>query len=156
MDLKKEKFIAYCAVVALFVVGAVCYAAFPKKKPDEPIRVMLNAERGAAGGKVLFTHKEHKDHKVKESYGLECIDCHHKWVKAADGKILYLRKDDSTGEKPIACGECHKAEKAEGDDPKQPKRSDAFHIRCRGCHDDAGQGPGSGPEECSGCHAKSI
>jgi len=151
MDIKKEKFIAYCAVVALFVVGVVCYAAFPDKKPEEPVRAMLDTAPDATQGRVLFTHKEHKDHNVKENYGLDCIDCHHQYVKAEDGKVLYLRKDNSTGEKPIACRECHKVEKAEGDNPEQPKLADAFHTRCAGCHDDAGHGPGT--KDCSGCHS---
>ncbi len=150
MDLNKEKFIAYCAVVALFVVGVVCYAAFPDKKPDEPVRAMLNAHQGSAGGKVLFTHKEHNQRKTQENFGLECTDCHHRWVEAADGSVLFLRKDDSEGVKPISCRECHKVEKAEGDNPDQPKRSDALHTRCAGCHDDAGHGPGT--KDCTGCH----
>ena len=147
MDLNKEKFIAYCAVVALFVVGVVCYAAFPDRRPEEPVRIMLNAAPGAAGGKVLYTHEEHA---TQKNYGLECIDCHHKWVMADDGTVLFLRKDNSTGEKPVICSECHIVEKAEGDDPKQPKLSDAFHTRCAGCHDDAGHGPDT--KDCSGCH----
>ena len=147
MDLNKEKFIAYCAVVVLFVVGVVCYAAFPDKKPEEPVRVMFNSAPGDVGGKVLYTHM---DHATLINYGLECIDCHHQWVAAEDGKIMYLRNDDSKGEKPIACRECHKVEKAEGDNPAQPKLSDALHTRCAGCHDDAGHGPG--PKDCSGCH----
>ncbi|MBN2420245.1 MAG: cytochrome c3 family protein [Deltaproteobacteria bacterium] len=134
MDLKKEKFIAYCAVAALFVIGVVCYAAFPDKRPDEPVRVMFNSAPGATGGKVLFTHK---DHATLINYGIDCVDCHHKWVK-------------EESEKPAACRECHPVEKAEGDDPKQPKRSDALHTRCGGCHDDAGHGPGT--KDCSGCH----
>jgi len=150
MDIKKEKTIAYCAVVALFIVGVVCYAAFPEKEPEKPVRAMLNVAPDAVGGKVLYFHKEHAERSDKESFGLECIDCHHQWVKAADGNVLYLHEDNSTGIKPIACSECHKREKAEGDDPKQPKRSDAMHQRCGGCHDNTGHGPGT--QDCSGCH----
>jgi hypothetical protein len=149
MDIKKEKFIAYCAVVALFVVGVVCYAAFPDRMPpDKPLRAMLNSGAGAMGEPVLFTHTNHA---TLKKYGIECIECHHQWIKEG-GKILYLRKDDSTGEKPVACHECHKAKKAEGDDPKQPKRADALHQRCYGCHEDTGHGPGE--KDCTGCHAK--
>jgi len=79
MDLNKEKFIAYCAVVALFVVGVVCYAAFPDKAPEKPVRAMLNADVNSMGGRVLFTHTNHSE---REKFGLECIDCHHKWVEA--------------------------------------------------------------------------
>ena len=149
MDLNKEKFIAYCAVVALFVVGVVCYAAFPDKTPEKPVRVMMDTAANATQKKVLFTHQ---DHATQKTYGLECIDCHHQWVKAADGSVLYLRNDDSTGEKPVACRKCHKVEKAEGDNPKQPKLADAIHQRCGGCHDDAGHGPGT--QNCTGCHVE--
>ena len=167
MDIKKERFVAYCAAVALFVVGVVCYAAFPDRKPDEPVRVMFHS----TAGNVLFFHKYHA---TKKEYGLECTDCHHQWVKSATGKILYLRKDDSTGDKPVACRTCHVAEKPEGENTKQPKLSndvqagkeksvramlekglepklsDAIHERCGGCHDKTGHGPGT--KDCSGCH----
>lgn len=137
MDLNKEKFIAYCAVVALFVVGVVCYAAFPDKMPpDKPLRAMLNSGADAMGEPVLFTHKNHSE---REKFGLQCIDCHHKWV-------------ETESEKPTACRECHKVKKEEGDDEKQPKRADALHQRCYGCHDDTGHGPGE--KDCTGCHAK--
>ncbi len=143
MDIKKEKFVAYCAAVALFVVGVVCYAAFPERKPEVPVRVMFHA----TAGNVLFFHKYHA---TKKNYGLQCTDCHHRWVKSATGKILYLRNDGSTGDEPVACGTCHKVEKAEGDNPKQPKLSDAIHERCGGCHDKTGHGPGT--KDCAGCH----
>ncbi len=134
MDLNKEKLIAYCAVVVLFIVGVVSYA-LPDKKPETPVRAMLDTAPGATQKKVLFFHKGHSE---RVNYGLECVDCHHKWVK-------------SETEKPTACRECHKVEKAEGDDPKQPKRADALHQRCGGCHDDAGHGPGT--QDCAGCHS---
>lgn len=137
MDIKKEKIIAYCVVAAFFVVGVICYAAFPDKQPEKPVRIMLNTAVGAAGGKVLFSHKGHMDLDNLENYALKCVDCHHKWIEAE-------------GAKPKGCFECHKIEKVEGDDEKQPKRSDALHQRCYGCHKDAGHGPG--PKDCSGCH----
>ena len=170
MNIKKEEIIAYCTVAALFVAGVICYA-FPEKQPDTPVRIMMDTAANATQGKVLFFHKEHSERKT---YGLECIDCHHQWVKAKNGDILYLRSDDSTGKRPVACSECHPVEKAEDDNTKQskladdvhegnkksiraileeglePKLSDAIHQRCGGCHDDAGHGPGS--KDCAGCH----
>ena len=134
MDIKKEKYIAYGVVVALFVVGVVCYA-LPGNKPEKPVRAMMDTALNATQKKVLFFHKEHSE---RENYGLECIECHHKWVEAES-------------EKPTACNECHKTEKAEGDDPKQPILKDALHTRCGGCHDNAGHGPGT--QDCAGCHS---
>jgi hypothetical protein len=146
MNLKTEKYIAFYAAAVLFACGVVCYAAFPEKKPETPVRAMFNSTTG----NVLYFHKEHASKIDIENYALECIDCHHQWVKAETGDILYLQKDDTTGEKPIACRECHKVEKAEGDNPNQPKRADALHQNCGGCHDDSGHGPGT--KDCSGCH----
>lgn len=123
MGLKTERIIAYCLAGILFVVGIVCYAAFPLKTPDKPVRIMLQN----TAGNVLFDHKEHTS---EDGYGLDCKDCHHMW------------EDDGT--KPEACGECHEAE---GEDPV--KRSEAFHMQCKGCHEDVGDAP----VDCSGCHA---
>ncbi|MFC1534823.1 cytochrome c3 family protein [Thermodesulfobacteriota bacterium] len=124
MELKTEKIIAYYVAAALFLVGVVCYAAFPEKKPEEPIRIMLKS----TAGKVLFTHKVHTS---EDDYGFDCTDCHH----------LYEKEE---GVKPEACGECHLEESEE----EEPKRSDAFHQQCIGCHED----DGTGPADCSACH----
>jgi len=130
MDIKKERIIACCAAVALFIVGVVCYAAFPDKQPeDKPVRIMFQS----TAGKVLFPHKGHL---TKEKYGLECIDCHRYW-------------DKDKREKPISCNECHSVKEAV---EKKPKRADALHKRCMGCHEDTGHGPGHLANECSLCH----
>ena len=125
MELRREKIIAYCVAAALFVIGIVCYAAFPEKQPEVPIRIMLKS----TAGKVLFTHKEHTS---EDGYGFGCTDCHHLW-------------EEDEGEKPLSCGECHMKESEEDD---VPKLSDALHQQCIGCHEDNG----SGPMECSDCH----
>jgi hypothetical protein len=123
MELKKETAIAYVFSAVLLIVGVVCYAAFPMKTPEEPIRILLKG----TGGNVLFDHKEHTS---EDGYGLDCTDCHHMW------------EDDGT--KPEACGECHEVD---GEDPM--KRSDAFHMQCIDCHED----DGTAPATCQGCHA---
>jgi len=132
MDIKKEIVIACCAAAALFVIGVVCYAAFPDKQPgDRPHRIMFQS----TAGKVLFSHTFHS---TKENYGLDCLDCHRYWDK---------KKRD----KPISCNstDCHSIEEAI---EKRPKRSDALHDRCMGCHKDTGHGPGHLPNECNICH----
>ncbi len=123
MDLKTEKAIAFFLGAILFIVGVVCYAAFPEKTPEEPIRIMLKS----TGGNVLFDHKEHTS---ESGYGLECNDCHH------------MREDEKA--RPQACIECHEVD---GEDPI--KRSDAFHMQCIDCHKENG----TAPAECAGCHA---
>jgi len=124
MELKREKIIAFCAAITLFIVGVVCYAAFPESQPEEPVRIMLKS----TAGKILFTHGVHTS---EDGYGFDCIECHHFW-------------DEDSGEKPVSCGECHMRDSEED----SPMRSDAFHLQCTGCHED----DGSGPVVCSDCH----
>lgn len=114
MGLKKEQIIAYWIAGVFFVVGVVCYAAFPDQSPEQPVRIMFKS----TGGKVLFSHKVHA---ADEGYGIECMECHH---------------DIEEGETPASCSECHSAD---GED--SPKRSDVFHAQCIECHDEMGGGP---------------
>ena len=123
MEFKTEKTVAYCLTAILFVVGVVCYAAFPEKMPGDPIRIMLTS----TGGNVLFDHKEHAS---EDGYGLACADCHHMW--------------EDEGNRPQSCTECHEVD---GEDPM--KRSDALHMQCIDCHKE----DGTAPAECAGCHA---
>lgn len=124
MNDKREKTIAYRLMILLFLVGVVCYAAFPAKALDEPVRVMLQS----AAGKVLFDHKIHAG---VDDFGFDCIDCHHEL--------------EEPEQKAKACGgvECHEPA---GKDPI--KREEAFHQQCTGCHEE----DGTGPVECYDCH----
>lgn len=122
MEARKERILAYVIAVVLFLVGVVSYAAYPDRKPEEPPRVMLKNTAGA----VLLDHKEHA---APSAYAVPCMDCHHEM--------------DNPEAKPQSCGECHTAEGEDG-----PKRPDAFHQLCQGCHQDGGLGP----VECAGCH----
>jgi hypothetical protein len=124
MEGKKETTLAYALAAVLLLVAVVCYAAYPIKPPDPPLRIMFKN----IAGNVFFDHKEHTSDK---GYGFKCKDCHHE-----------LEKE---GEKPSRCGDCHKAEEGEG---MGPLRSDAFHQQCKGCHEDQGMGP----INCSACH----
>ena len=123
MEQKREKIIAYCAAIILFLLGVVCYAAFGQKTPEDPIRIYFQS----SAGNVLFDHKEHTS---KDGYGLDCTDCHHEY-------------DEDEGTKPEGCGQCH------GEDEDILKKSEAFHENCIVCHEDSD----GGPKECSECHA---
>jgi len=114
MEVKLERTIAYCLAAILLVVGVICYTAFAKKAPEQPIRIMFKN----TGGNVLFDHKEHLS---ESGYGLACNDCHHDL--------------EEEGARPDACGKCHTPD---GDDA--PKRSDAFHTQCKDCHSNS-EGP---------------
>ena len=122
MGFKKEQLVAFWIAGIFFVVGMVCYAAFPVRAPEQPLRIMFKS----TGGKVLFDHKTHVS---EEGYGYECTDCHHAMEE---------------GETPSSCGECHMAD---GEDDA-PKRSDALHTQCIGCHEESG----GGPAKCDECH----
>lgn len=122
MENKALRTIAYCLAAVFLVTGVICYAAFAKKAPDDPIRIMFNN----TGGKVLF---DHKGHFSEDGYGIACMDCHHDL--------------ESEGQRPEACGECHLP-----DGEEAPKRVDVFHSQCKGCHEEGG----SGPVNCSECH----
>lgn len=126
MKVKTERIVAYCFAVILFIVGMICYAAFPQKAPEEPVRIMLKS----MAGNILFSHKAHTS---EDGYGIACDDCHH------------LFEDDGT--RPSACGECHDVD-SEEEEPL--KRSEAFHVQCISCHEDTG----TAPTECAACHVQ--
>ena len=124
---KIELKLAYGLAIYLLFVGVLCYAAFPPKTPDEPVRLMFDV----TAGKVLF---DHKTHHIDNGYGISCGDCHHT-----------LAEDEYADAQ--SCSECH--DPVEGDE-ETPKRADAFHQQCAGCHEEYGAGPLE--KECSACH----
>ncbi len=142
MTSKKELQYAYGVAILFFVVGVLSYAAFPKKPPDQPIRVMYTS----IAGNVLFDHKTHLS---EAGYGVSCFDCHHH-PKEDDASLIACNQCHSPkGEKEAVketCLQCHEAEDIKDSEPK--KRSDAFHTQCIGCHHEFE----AGPETCSSCH----
>ena len=123
MEFKREKIIAFWLAAGFLVVGVICYAAFPDKKPEEPVRIMFQS----TAGKVLFTHKIHTS---GDWYGFDCVECHHEL-------------EDDPDAVPQACGECHFE-----DSKEEPTLTDAFHEQCTGCHEDVG----TAPVDCATCH----
>ncbi|MGD8210714.1 MAG: cytochrome c3 family protein [Desulfobacterales bacterium] len=126
---KLELKLAYGLAIWFLFVGVVCYAAFPEKTPDEPVRLMFDV----AAGKVLF---DHKTHYADTGYGISCGDCHH-------------TLDEDEYADAGSCTECHDPD--EGDE-EMPKRADAFHQQCAGCHEGYGAGPIE--KDCSACHVR--
>jgi hypothetical protein len=128
MTSKKHLQFTYGLAVILFAVGVLSYAytALWAKPLDQPIRLMFKV----TAGNVLF---DHKTHTAESGYGLSCIDCHH--------------TDEEDVTTPDPCGDCHEFE---SEDEEIPKRADAFHLQCTGCHQDVDSGPMQ--EECTSCH----
>jgi len=139
---KKQLKIAYGLIIYLLFVGVLCYAAFPEKIPDEPVRMMFNV----AAGKVLFDHNAHTS---GLKYGLSCYDCHHHPMDdesslTACGECHHIT--EAVEGLPEKCIECHDADEIE--DTEMLKRSDAFHEQCIKCHQDFEAGPAA----CAACH----
>ncbi len=142
MDAEKELKRIFGVIVALLALAVFSYTAFSAGAPELPVRIGFKNK----AGKVIFTHETHT---AIEGYGLYCTDCHHHPSEMEEG------------EEVIACGECHLQGKMEKmpeicldcHDPSDyegayvPKRSDAFHGQCKGCHQEGG-----GPVECNQCH----
>jgi hypothetical protein len=126
---KLELKLAYGLAIWFLFVGVVSYAAFPEKTPDEPVRLMFDV----TAGKVLF---DHKTHHADTGYGISCGDCHH-------------TLDEDEYADAGSCTECHDPD--EGDE-EMPKRADAFHQQCAGCHEGYGAGPLE--KDCSACHVR--
>ena len=43
MNAGKERAVAYAIGIILVVVGVVCYAAFPDRMPEQPVRIMFRS-----------------------------------------------------------------------------------------------------------------
>ncbi len=126
---KRELQLVCAAAVVLLLIGVVSYAAFSAKPPERPIRIVYPV----TAGNVLFDHKTHAD---ETGYGLSCGDCHHT-----------LEEDEY--DQAQSCSECH--DPTEGDE-EVPKRADALHLQCAGCHEAFEAGPAK--KECALCHVR--
>jgi hypothetical protein len=138
---KKELQLAYWLMIILFFVGGICYAAFPAKTPEDPVRKMFKT----AAGKVLFTHSLHK---ADSGYGISCADCHHHYEE--DESELRACGDchglEESKKVPEACLDCH-----EPDENHHPGDAEDSEPRtCNECH--LTQGDEALPEACGDCH----
>lgn len=143
MTSKRQLLFAYGLAIHLLLVGIICYAAFPARATDQPIRIMY---KGVAG-KVLFDHDVH----VSEAgYGISCADCHHHPEGDEEASLVACgechQKPAEGEEFPESCGECHEPDEIEG--TEVIVRADAFHSQCIQCHQEFE----AGPEDCSQCH----
>ena len=69
------------------------------------------------------------------------------WSFARGNARIYADPDEYAD--AGSCSECHDPD--EGDE-ETPKRADAFHQQCAGCHEGYGAGPLE--KDCSACHVR--
>ena len=140
---KKELKLVYGVAVCLLVIGVISYAAFPLKAPEEPLRVMYTL----TAGNVVFNHKMHT---ADYGYGLSCFDCHHHPVDDDSSLMACSACHTPPAEGEAVnetCLDCHDESEIEG--TEVVTQADAYHLQCKGCHQDFE----AGPTECAGCHA---
>lgn len=139
----KDLKLVYSVAAILFIVGSICYAAFPSNPPDEPIRIQYRS----ATGNVLFQHDQHAS-----DYDVSCYDCHHHPGDDEAGLIAcsecHLKDPEEGAPPPDICLDCHDVDEIE--DTEMLSQPDASHEQCSNCH----QGIGAGPvkQACSECH----
>jgi hypothetical protein len=117
---------AVVAIGTLFMVNAWSQEEMTVVSPD----AFTSHQRPAA----VFPHEAHN-----EKAGIEnCNQCHHVYE---DGKLV---EDESSEDR--SCSDCHGLEDA----GRQPGLMKAFHLNCKGCH----QEQKKGPVMCGECHVR--
>ena len=103
-------------------------AKIPK---DKEIIYFESSKRGT----VTFLHKMHS-----QLDDVKCTTCHH-------------TLEGNQSQEPEDCHKCHQSKKKSGE---APKSIEAFHTRCRGCHQYTVESGGkAGPvKKCKLCHVK--
>ncbi len=86
---------------------------------------------------VIFQHDIHNEKANIE----DCNGCHHLYE---DGQLL---EDESSEDQ--SCSDCHKLKKTFNNNLPLMK---AYHLRCKGCH----QEKEAGPIMCGECHKKEL
>ena len=120
-----RKIVVVLALLALIVGMTAVLASAHGNMPD----VIVIDKAQAKKPPVTFPHEQHGE-------TFKCQTCHH--IETADAE-------------PESCFNCH------GKDPNIPDPSVAsakenpFHIRCKGCHQEKGEGP----TKCAECHKPS-
>ncbi|MBF0225474.1 MAG: hypothetical protein HQK76_08480 [Desulfobacterales bacterium] len=136
MNQNREVKFAVGLAVILLLVGVACYAAFPLKKPDEPVRLAMKC----LAGKVLFDHKGH----TKDS---SCNECHH---HPSDDDTMRKCSECHGKQEPkvvsAICLECHNPN--ENHHPKD--ETDPEARACKTCHQSEEEGVL--PTVCADCH----
>jgi hypothetical protein len=119
-------------VWALVVLGTLCVVNAWSQEAMRAVstEAFSKPQRPAA----VFPHDAHN-----EKAGIDaCNQCHHVYE---GGKLV---EDESSEDR--RCSDCHDA----GDAGRQPGLMKAFHLNCKGCH----QEQKKGPVMCGECHVR--
>ena len=146
MTSPKQRKIVYGLDIYLFLMGLLCYGAFPAKQSEDPVRI---AYRGGATGKVIFAHNTHADPK---QIGLDCADCHHHYLDQQETTLAcsQCHTPGDSEQLPETCNACHDPGDIEG--TELPNKTDSLHGQCTTCHAEFDAGPLEA--DCSICHVK--
>jgi hypothetical protein len=119
-------------VWALAALGTLCMVNAWSQEDMKAVspEAFSNPQRPAA----VFLHDAHNEKARIEN----CNQCHHVYE---DGKLV---EDESSEDR--RCSDCHGLE-GEG---RQPGLMKAFHLNCKGCHQDQKKGP----VMCGECHVR--
>jgi hypothetical protein len=122
------------ALIALCIVFGMAFILPAAWSQDEMTVVdnsdFINPQRPPS----MFEHDLHNENAEID----DCAVCHHVYE---DGNLV--EGESSEGQR---CSECHGTDSADD----QPSLMQAFHARCKGCHENEGQGP----VMCGECHIK--
>ncbi|UCF94180.1 MAG: cytochrome c3 family protein [Desulfobacterales bacterium] len=127
---KKPRCIIASVMVSLFILAAV-------RAQDEMMVVNDPAFKDLRRPPAVFRHDEHNETAQIE----DCNECHHVYDEAGQ-----LVEDESSEDQ--RCSDCHELQ-ASGDKPALMK---AFHLNCKGCH----QEKKKGPVMCGQCHVRGF
>ncbi len=131
--MKKNRLTRYIAITAVCISLFGSMAAFSQ----EDIRTVADSAfdvRRIMRPPVRFLHDGHNE---KAQIG-DCNVCHHEYDEKGQ------KTDNST--EGTECSECHKPESPENTLPLIR----AYHLQCKGCHEQSG----AGPVMCGECHVK--
>lgn len=130
--MNKKALAAY--IVVAFIVSAFAAISGFSREQWEITSVRDSAFGVRMRAAVAFNHDEHNEKAAID----DCTECHHSFDE--DGVKL---EDESTED--WECSECHMAE---GKTKMDLMR--AYHLNCKGCHEDQK----TGPVMCGECHQK--
>jgi hypothetical protein len=104
---------------------AVAFAASAVVAGDAPDQIVIDKAANKKSG-VALDHEKHSE-------TIDCLKCHH---KAASKDAV-----------DKGCFDCHGVDSA-ANDPASGKKDNPFHIQCKECHKEKGEGP----TKCKECH----
>jgi hypothetical protein len=120
-------------IVIAFIVSAIAAIAGFSRESWEITKVRDSAFGVRMRPAVAFNHDEHNEKAAID----DCMECHHDYDENGE-KMDYSTED-------WECSECHMDEGKTRMDLMR-----AYHLNCKGCHEDEK----AGPVMCGECHLK--